>query len=390
MSEEATLHAHIHPDRSDQIYVCLDVYATCLFQPVIRVQLGGAVGFINGADSHQMGHVWAWLPAGCYEFTLTLPALSENVEWVDIAWGTVDCIRPSDVRLNLSARGPSTPQETRQWAMKASFESQQRIAALPWQDGLNNWFFRHFDHAATVIAKEFLKDAPQLKGRVLDVGAGDGITDLGLYLRYSPRELVALDIVDYVHHLPEVASRHGVKLTDLPPNFVFVNQSAESIPYEDAYFDLIISWGSVEHVKGGYLSVLDEIWRVLRPGGLFFVNPGLYFSSHGSHLGEFFPEPHHHLRMTENEMRQHVLTHAPDRMDRSGFDVEGAEYWRFYKELNVIRVSEFERDLKRYGYRIVRGSLRVSTMVEYDDSLQGHSLVDLACEDAFFVLEKPA
>lgn len=89
-------------------------------------------------------------------------------------------------------------------------------------------------------------------------------------------------------------------------------------------------------------------------------------------------------------MRKHVLTHTPNRMDRSGFDVGGAEYWRFYKELNVIRVSDFEQDLKRYGYRILRGALRVSPMVEYDDSLQDHSLVDLACEDAFFVLEKPA
>ncbi len=274
--------------------------------------------------------------------------------------------------------------------MEAKTGSRQLIEALPWQGGLGNWFFRHFDHAATVIAREFLKDAPQLKGRILDVGAGDGITDLGIFLRYAPRELVALDIVDYVRDLPNVASRHGLRLDALPSNFVFVNQSAESIPYEDGYFDLIISWGSVEHIKDGYRRVLDEIWRVLRPGGLFFVNPGLYFSSQGSHLGEFFSEPHHHLKMNEETMRKHVLTHTPNRMDRSGFDVGGAEYWRFYKELNVIRVSDFEQDLKRYGYRILRGALRVSPMVEYDDSLQDHSLVDLACEDAFFVLEKPA
>jgi hypothetical protein len=135
--------------------------------------------------------------------------------------------------------------------------------------------------------------------------------------------------------------------------------------------------------------VLDEVWRVLKPGGLFFVNPGLYYAPYGSHLGEFFPEPHHHLKMSEEALHAHVLSADPQRMDRSGFDASNAEYWRFYKELNPICVADFERELKSYGYRIIRAALRVTDMVEYDDALQAHSLVDLAVEDAFFVLEKP-
>ena len=67
-----------------------------------------------------------------------------------------------------------------------------------------------------------------------------------------------------------------------------------------------------------------------------------------------------------------------------------SEYWRFYKELNKIKVADFEAELKAYGYRIVRAALRVSDLVEYDDALQAYSLVDLATEDAFYVLEKPA
>ena len=35
-------------------------------------------------------------------------------------------------------------------------------------------------------------------------------------------------------------------------------------------------------------------------------------------------------------------------------------------------------------------ALRVADMVEYNEALQAYSLVDLATEDAFFVLEKPA
>lgn len=389
MLEEASLQARPRLGSQHQIDISLEVHATCLFQPVIRVQVWGEQGFLAGVDSHELGQAWHWLPQGRYEFVLTLAGSIKGAQWIDIGWGTVGRVRAADVRLTVPD-SEATAVESRQWALDPSTSTRERIEALPWQGGLDNWFFRHFDHAANVIAQEFLKDAPQLKGRILDVGAGDGITDLGIFLRYQPRELVALDIVDYINRLPEVATRHGLALKELPSNFVFVNRSAEEIPYADGYFDLIVSWGSVEHVKGGYGKVLDEIWRVLRPGGLFFVNPGLYFSSHGSHLGEFFSEPHHHLKMSEDAMRKHVLTHAPDRMDRSGFDVGGDEYWRFYKELNVIRVADFEQDLRRYGYRIIRGALRVSPMVEYDEHLQGHSLLDLACEDAFYVLEKPA
>lgn len=52
-------------------------------------------------------------------------------------------------------------------------------------------------------------------------------------------------------------------------------------------------------------------------------------------------------------------------------------------------MADFEQELKGYGYRVVRAALRVADMVEYDAALQQYSLVDLATEDAFFVLEKP-
>ena len=135
--------------------------------------------------------------------------------------------------------------------------------------------------------------------------------------------------------------------------------------------------------------MLDEVWRVLKPGGHFFVNPGLYYGPFGSHLGEFFTEPHHHLRMDEQALREHVLSSEPQRIDRSGWDVPSSEYWRFYQELNRIRVGSFESELKSYGYRTLRAALRVADMVEYDGRLQNYSIVDLSLLDAFFVLEKP-
>jgi hypothetical protein len=93
--------------------------------------------------------------------------------------------------------------------------------------------------------------------------------------------------------------------------------------------------------------------------------------------------------MDEQALREHVLSSEPQRIDRSGWDVPSSEYWRFYQELNRIRVGSFESELKSYGYRTLRAALRVADMVEYDDRLQNYSIVDLSLLDAFFVLEKP-
>jgi SAM-dependent methyltransferase len=161
------------------------------------------------------------------------------------------------------------------------------------------------------------------------------------------------------------------------------------MPFADGSFDVVLSWGSVEHVKGGYRRTLDEVWRVLAPGGLFFINPGLYYSAFGSHLGEFTSEPHLHLRIGEDELRAIVLANEPKRMDRAGFDAPREEYWRFYTELNRIRIADFERELRAYGYEIVRGALRTSDIVEFGPALQPYSLVDLAVEDAYYTLRKP-
>lgn len=379
--------------RTASIGVRLTINARCLFRPVIRCQVEGP-NVALGEDSHQAGWYLHWLPAGTYDFSIRLKLPDAPGEYrVMIAWGTPERVRAPDAVLSFTlpqaraGRAGDRPGGPFRWSMAAATEA--RIAALPWKQGPDNWFFRHFDHAATVIGEQFLKNSVTLSGRILDIGAGDGITDLGILLRYCPELLVAVDIVDYAGQLLSVARENGLALPRLPENFFFVRASAERLPCPDAYFDLALSWGSVEHIKGGYRRALDEVWRTLKPGGLFFVNPGLYYSAFGSHLGEFFTEPHHHLKQDEARLRGAVLSRQPRRIDRAGFDVPSSEYWRFYKELNRIKVAEFEAVLKGYGYRIVRAALRVTDMVEYDDSLQAYSLVDLATEDAFFLLEKP-
>jgi ubiquinone/menaquinone biosynthesis C-methylase UbiE len=374
--------------------VMLDLHVTtvCLFDPVLRlfIRRPGEETHVLSADTHQGQLFFPWLPRGNYSFRFTWPvSLSEGDYEVGIAWGTVKTVRPADLLHRFRVEDEAAMLAPRPGAWSLEESSRRRIGALSWQEGMSNWFHRHFCHAAVVIAEKFLADSPLLGGRILDIGAGEGITDLGIFLRYRPQELVAMDIVDYMEQLPRIAREHDLPLDRLPERLTFLQQSCEHVPYPDESFDLVISWGSLEHIAGGYRKALDEVWRVLKPGGLFFVNPGLYYSAYGSHLGEFSDEPHLHLKISGEELQRLVLNTQPKVMDRAGFDVASADYWRFYKELNRIRVAEIEAELKAYGYRVVRAALRTSEMVEYTPALEQYSIQDLAVEDAFFTLQKP-
>ncbi|MDP2827018.1 MAG: methyltransferase domain-containing protein [Sulfuricellaceae bacterium] len=370
----------------------LSIRDICLFNPVLRLSIRHPGGEMHlfGSDTHESQLFYPWLPCGEYRFNFSWPvSLPAGCYELCIGWGSVDEVRQPDVVLPIQVQGELEINQVLAATWYPDENSKSRINALSWQKGMSNWFHRHFCHAALVIGESFLAKTPQLQGRILDIGAGEGITDLGLFLRYRPSELVAMDIVDYFESLPRVARENDLPLDALPEGLTFVQGSCENVPYDDASFDIVLSWGSLEHIVGGYRRALDEVWRVLKPGGLFFVNPGLFYSAYGSHLGEFSQEPHLHLKISEEKLRDLVMNSRPDIMDRAGFDVSNADYWRFYKELNIIRVAEFEAELKGYGYTIVRAAIRASEMVEYSTELQSHSVLDLAVEDAFFTLKKP-
>jgi 2-polyprenyl-3-methyl-5-hydroxy-6-metoxy-1,4-benzoquinol methylase len=73
------------------------------------------------------------------------------------------------------------------------------LGTLPVREGRTGtpWFREHFDEAAQAILDFFAGDGIELDGkRVADIGAGDGIIDLGLALKGTPTRLVGFDIVE--------------------------------------------------------------------------------------------------------------------------------------------------------------------------------------------------
>jgi len=255
---------------------------------------------------------------------------------------------------------------------------------LPWQQGHANWFFRHFDHAAETIIDYMLGNSPLLSGKILDVGCGDGITDLGVYLRTLPELLVGIDPDRAYERLPRILQDNHLNM-ELPTNLVHTADDANHIPYEDNFFDVVISWGSVEHILGGYTETLAEIKRVLRPDGLLFIHPGLYYGNLGHHLGEFSSEPFFHLTKSRAQIRELVFGKDPTLMDRSGYEhVSREDFWRYFTELNPISVPDFERELRALDFEFYRAALRTEERIEYTHpKLQHYPVQDLATAEFY-------
>ena len=374
----------VRRDESAFGVVSLDVRAHAVFDVDAHLLVTQPDGTTEDRHLGAAGIDPAWLPRGRYR--LELPS--------DPGW-------PAGTRLNV---GVSIGTPTGRQAMHrvafvvdshadhasgwriGSYAGSPPIESLSWSQGPSNWFYRHFDHAARVVIDLMFADHPKLRGDVLDVGCGDGITDLGIALRKKPKRFVAVDPFRGYERLPEICRQHH-----LPPEVIdesgieFRPDDGNALDFEDDSFDAVLSWGSLEHIAGGYAQTLSEIKRVLRPGGLYFAHPGLFYGSAGNHLGEFFDDPWIHLKLDREELKQRVLAGTPRYMDRAGEKSPPEQYWQWYTELNPIKLPDFEQELRGMGFEPWRFALRTDPVVEYTPELQEHDMVALGISELYGV-----
>ena len=125
------------------------------------------------------------------------------------------------------------------------------------EEGRADWLLPH----SAVIAL-----LPELKARgahaVLDLGCGVGrhallLAEHGFAVEAFEGSKNGLDVVR------EAATARGLTLG-------FQHGNASSLPYADASFDFVLSWNVIYHgTLGDAGARIAEIWRVLKPGGLY-------------------------------------------------------------------------------------------------------------------------
>jgi ubiquinone/menaquinone biosynthesis C-methylase UbiE len=141
-----------------------------------------------------------------------------------------------------SAVTASTPE---MWA--ANFAASQKA-------GLYDRLAFRLDHRWKIIQRHV-----PLGGRVLDAGCGAG--EWVSFLNDHGRDAEGLD-----YSLELVA-----RVRQMYPRYRWQSGEIQALPYGDATFDAVISWGVIEHDEAGPDRALGEFCRVLRDNGLVIV-----------------------------------------------------------------------------------------------------------------------
>jgi SAM-dependent methyltransferase len=149
-------------------------------------------------------------------------------------------------------------------------------------------------------------------GRVLDAGAGEGA--------YR---------VHFAHATYEAADFLEVDKPYAPVDYVC---SLDAIPVEDERFDLVLCTQVLEHLPEP-ADVLDELQRVLRPGGQLWLTAPLFYPEH--------EQPYDFYRYTSFGLRH--------RLERAGFDVESLDWLEGYFGTLAFQVRTAGHTLPRSG-----------------------------------------
>lgn len=226
------------------------------------------------------------------------------------------------------------------------------------------WFLQHLTNPPQEIANFLSGTSIDLDGaRILDVGCGDGMIDLGMVRRFRPYEFVGTDI--FPTDVDDLADMSRSFLGDeLPDNLRFAECTETSLPFADSRFDFVMSWSVFEHVSDP-VRVLSEIRRILRPRGYMFLQIWpLYHSQRGSHLWKWYPNGWEHLQKPHAELRQELDTFT-----------EGQENLRDstlidFDTLNRITLTQLQNAVTAAGLKIRRVAATADTIDVPEDLLR--------------------
>ena len=181
---------------------------------------------------------------------------------------------------------------------------------------------------------------------VLDLGCLDGAISLG-YLDYGARRVIGVDIdTDAI----TVAKKYRAN-----DRAEFYESSIDGIPLEDNSVDTILCFDVFEHVEEPG-AMLEEIGRVLKPGGQLLVGTWGWKHPFAPHLWSTMPVPYAHIffsertvlrackRVYESDWYKPTLHDFDDEGNRKLGKYDHEEIPSHY--LNKLLVSDFEQIFK--------------------------------------------
>jgi len=149
-------------------------------------------------------------------------------------------------------------------------------------------------HLTSLRAERFAKALPELRGRVLDIGAGDNLL-VHMYRQRAADGSAAEDAAQSV----------GVDVVDWGSDCLLVERS-DRLPFPDASFDTICYIACLNHIPERAEAVV-EARRLLRPGGRVLVTMIGRFIGRVGHALWWYSEDKHREVNEDEEMGLHKV-----------------------------------------------------------------------------------
>lgn len=119
---------------------------------------------------------------------------------------------------------------------------------------------------------------------VLDLGCNRGYL-LHSFLQHEKFKAIGADLVSY--YLKDA-------LRDYGDTIEFIQTTPTTVPLPDNSVDVVYTIDTIEHLSQPR-EIFNDVYRTLRPGGVFLVHFNPWLNPHGSHLDDIIPFPWPHV-----------------------------------------------------------------------------------------------
>lgn len=132
-------------------------------------------------------------------------------------------------------------------------------------------------------AEVYQRLLPLEAARIIELGCGPAMHTRAIAENGNPASILACE-VDTIQHEKNLA------ITDLP-SVTFAHAGAQAIPAEDNSADIVMMFKSLHHVPLDEMaSAMQEIRRVLKPGGLAYISEPVFSGEFNEVLRLFHDE----------------------------------------------------------------------------------------------------
>jgi SAM-dependent methyltransferase len=138
----------------------------------------------------------------------------------------------------------------------------------------------------------------------------------------------------------------------------FVHTTPGHIPLSDGSVDVVYTIDTIEHLSRPH-DIFMDVFRVLKPGGMFLIHFGPWYNPNGAHLEDIIPFPWPHVifsmdtllnvaaHLYESKDTKHACYWYEDGKLRPNPYVD-REHWREF--LNDLTIRRFRRMLRTLPY----------------------------------------